>query len=56
MLAITHRKCGLTRQTIQSYQDAFLKSLSTGAVNPSGKEKQLIVLHIGSEDGFLPGG
>lgn len=32
--------------TIKSNRDAFLKGLSTG----------IIVLHIGSEDGFLPGG
>jgi transposase len=42
--------------TVGSHRDAFLKGLSTGAVNPSGKGKRLIVLHIGSEDGFLPGG
>ncbi|XP_060855452.1 uncharacterized protein LOC132933150 [Metopolophium dirhodum] len=42
--------------TVRSHRDAFLKGLSTGAVNPSGKGKRLIVLHIGSEDGFLPGG
>ena len=42
--------------TIKSHRDAFLKGLSTGAVNPSGKGKRLIVLDIGSEDGFLPGG
>lgn len=42
--------------TIQSQRDAFHKGLTTGAVNPVGKGKRLIVLHIGSEDGFLPGG
>lgn len=42
--------------TVRSHRDAFLKGLSTGAVNPSGKGKRLIVLHIGSEDGFVPGG
>jgi len=42
--------------TVRSHRDAFLKGLSTGAVNPSGKGKRLIVLHIGSEDGFLLGG
>ncbi|XP_060871313.1 uncharacterized protein LOC132945555 [Metopolophium dirhodum] len=42
--------------TIKSHRDAFLKGLSTGAVNPSGKGKRLIVLDIGSEDSFLPGG
>jgi len=30
--------------------------LSTGAVNPTGKGKRLIVCHIGSEDGFVHGG
>jgi hypothetical protein len=42
--------------TIKSSRDAFLQGLTTGAVNPSGKGKRLIVLHIGSEDGFVPGG
>lgn len=42
--------------TVRSHRDAFLKGLSTGAVNPSGKGKRLIELHIGSEDGFLPEG
>ncbi|KAL4126790.1 hypothetical protein QTP88_010999 [Uroleucon formosanum] len=43
-------------RTIQSSRDAFLKGLSSGAAKPSGKGKRLIVLHIGSEDGFAPGG
>ncbi|XP_025192835.1 uncharacterized protein LOC112592888, partial [Melanaphis sacchari] len=42
--------------TVQSSQDAFSQGLSTGAVNPTGKGKRLIVVHIGSEDGFVPGG
>ncbi|CAI6348634.1 unnamed protein product [Macrosiphum euphorbiae] len=41
---------------IKSHLDTFLKGLSIGAVNTSGKWKRLIVLDIGSEDGFLPGG
>lgn len=41
--------------TIKSPRDAFLQGLTTGAVNPSGKGKRLIVLNIGSEDGFVPG-
>ncbi|XP_022160092.1 uncharacterized protein LOC111026344 [Myzus persicae] len=41
--------------TIKSPRDAFLQGLTTGAVNPTGKGKRLIVLHIGSEDGFVPG-
>ncbi|XP_022176671.1 uncharacterized protein LOC111038053 [Myzus persicae] len=42
--------------TIQSHRDAFLKGLTAGAPAPSGKGKRHIVLHIGSEDGFVPGG
>lgn len=46
-----------TRQdTITSHRDAHLKGISTGSVNPSGKGKRLIVLHIGSEDGFVENG
>ncbi|KAL4118946.1 hypothetical protein QTP88_011824 [Uroleucon formosanum] len=40
--------------TIKSHHDAFQKELTTGSVNPSGKGKRLIVLDIGSEDGFVP--
>lgn len=40
--------------TIKSQRDAFQKELTTGSVNPSYKEKRLIVLDIGSEDGFVP--
>ncbi|KAF0725463.1 DDE 3 domain-containing protein [Aphis craccivora] len=43
-------------KTIKSPRDAFLRGLTTGSQNPSGKGKRLIVLHIGSEDGFVPGG
>lgn len=43
-------------KTVQSGKDAFLKDLSTGTPNPSCKGKRLIVLHIGSEEGFVPGG
>lgn len=43
-------------QTITSGRDAFLQSLSTGAANPSDKGKRLIDVHIGSEEGFVPGG
>ncbi|KAL4126162.1 hypothetical protein QTP88_010388 [Uroleucon formosanum] len=43
-------------KTIESGRDAFLKGLTVGATNPSGKGKRLIVLHIGSEEGFVPGG
>lgn len=43
-------------KTVQSSQAAYDKGLSTGAVNPTGKGKRLIVCHIGSEDGFVPDG
>ncbi|XP_026822882.1 uncharacterized protein LOC113560942 [Rhopalosiphum maidis] len=42
--------------TIKSSRDAFLQGLTTGTPNPSDKGKQIMVLHIGSEDGFVPGG
>lgn len=38
---------------IQTPRQAFVNGLSTGLKNPSGKGKRLIVLHIGSEDGFV---
>ncbi|KAL4123323.1 hypothetical protein QTP88_015520 [Uroleucon formosanum] len=43
-------------KTIQSKQDAFNKGLATGPKNPTGKGQRLIVLHIGSDMGFLEGG
>ncbi|KAL4153157.1 hypothetical protein QTP88_000990 [Uroleucon formosanum] len=43
-------------KTIKSLRDAFLKGLSTGPKNPTGKGKRLIVAHIGSTDGFVDGG
>ncbi|KAL4083905.1 hypothetical protein QTP88_029221 [Uroleucon formosanum] len=43
-------------KTIQSKQDAFNKGLTTGPKNPTGKGQRLIVLHIGSDMGFLEGG
>ncbi|XP_050066442.1 uncharacterized protein LOC126555585 [Aphis gossypii] len=42
--------------TITSHRDAFLKRMSTGSVNPSGKGKRLIVLHMESEDGLVDNG
>ncbi|CAI6358942.1 unnamed protein product [Macrosiphum euphorbiae] len=41
---------------MNSSRDAFLKGLTTGQKEHSGKGKRLIVLHIGSTDGFVPGG
>lgn len=43
-------------KTVQSSRDAYFQGLSTGAVNPTGKGRRLIVCHIGSENGFVPGG
>ena len=40
---------------VKSKKQAFLSGLSTGLKTPAGKLR-LIVLHIGSEDGFLEGG
>lgn len=40
--------------TVESSRAAISQGLSTGAVNPTGKGKRLIVCHIGSEDGFVP--
>lgn len=42
--------------SVKSYRGAFLKGLSTGSKNPSGKGKRLIVVHISSADGFVEGG
>ncbi|CAI6374565.1 unnamed protein product [Macrosiphum euphorbiae] len=42
--------------TVASTRDAHLRGLTTGQKAPSGKGKRLIVLHIGSSDGFVPGG
>lgn len=43
-------------KTVSSPRDAFLRGLTTGQKEPSGKGKRLIVLHIGSSDGFVIGG
>ncbi|XP_063911961.1 uncharacterized protein LOC135128812 [Zophobas morio] len=42
--------------TISSSREAFLNGLSTGLKDPSEKRKKFIILHIGSEDGFVEGG
>lgn len=42
--------------TIQSAKDAFLRGLTVGTRNPSGNGPRLIILHIGSDDGFLEDG
>ncbi|XP_003241398.1 uncharacterized protein LOC100568659 [Acyrthosiphon pisum] len=41
--------------TIQSPWDAHLEGQATAAVNASEEDKRVIVLNIGSEDGFVPG-
>jgi len=52
----TSVNAGETHSTVTSSRDAFLRGLTTGQKEPSGKGKRLIVLHIGSSDGFVPGG
>jgi len=42
--------------TVTSHRDAFLKGLTFSITNPSGKGKQIIEVHIGSDEGFVPGG
>jgi len=42
--------------TVKSSRDAFINGLTTRQKQPSGKGKRLIVLHIGSTDGFVPWG
>jgi transposase len=42
--------------TVTSCKDAYLRGLSTGLQNPSGRGKRLVIVHIGSEDGFVEGG
>ncbi|XP_022161706.1 uncharacterized protein LOC111027615 [Myzus persicae] len=43
-------------KTVNSPRDAFVRGLTTGQKEPSGKGKRLIVVHIGSSDGFVVGG
>lgn len=42
--------------TVNSSGEVFLQGLTTGQKEASGKGKFLIVVHIGSTDGFVPGG
>lgn len=42
--------------TIKCLRDAFIRGLTAGLKNPSGRGERIIVLHIGSDDGFLEGG
>lgn len=43
-------------EIVQLPRDVHTRDHSTGPVNPPGEGKCLIVVHIGSEDGFVPGG
>ena len=40
--------------SIKSIRDSFIKGLTKGLINPTGRGERLICLHMGSEDGFLP--
>lgn len=42
--------------SVKNRRQAFIEGLSTGLKNPSGKGKRLIILHVGSELGFVDGG
>ncbi|KAM7290001.1 hypothetical protein ISCGN_030129 [Ixodes scapularis] len=41
--------------TVASSHDAFMRGLSTGLKQPSGKGQRLIVTHIGSDESFVDG-
>ena len=43
-------------QTITTPKDDFLRGLTVGLKNPSGKGKQPFVVHIGNETGFVNNG
>jgi hypothetical protein len=43
----------LKDETVVSRKEAFLRGLSTGLQNPTGKGKRLILLHIGSDKVFV---
>ncbi|XP_033231628.1 uncharacterized protein LOC117182635 [Belonocnema kinseyi] len=43
-------------ETIKSGRDDYIRGLTTEPANPSGKGKKLIVLHLGSAEGFVEGG
>jgi len=42
-------------KTVKSKHDVFNRGLTTGATNPTGKGQRLIILHIGSHNGFVDG-
>ncbi|XP_029824061.2 uncharacterized protein LOC115309944 [Ixodes scapularis] len=41
--------------TVTSSHNAFMRGITTGLKQPSGKGQRLIITHIGSEDGFVAG-
>lgn len=41
---------------MKSKSDAFLKGLTTGSKNPTGKGKRLIIVHFGLSEGFVVDG
>lgn len=43
-------------ETVKSAKQAFLAGLSTGNKAPTGKGGRLIIIHIGSDTGFVDGG
>lgn len=45
-----------TDSSVKSKKEAFLSGFSTGLKNPLGRGKRLIIVHIGSEFGFVEGG
>lgn len=45
-----------SEETVTTARQAFVNGLSTGLKNPTGKGQRLIILHIGSGDGFVEGG
>ncbi|KAL4096825.1 hypothetical protein QTP88_021708 [Uroleucon formosanum] len=53
---IAEYKSEKTDITVTSHREAFVRGLSTGAPNPTAKGKRLIVVNIGSEEGFIDGG
>ncbi|XP_042144476.1 uncharacterized protein LOC115328335 [Ixodes scapularis] len=44
-----------TDTTVKAPRDAYNRGLSLGLKNPSGKGGRVIILHAGSEDGFVEG-
>ena len=47
-------KLKVCHTSIKPSKQAFLSGLSTGLKAPSGKGSRLIIIHAGSDDGFVP--